>query len=145
LQIVAPERTFDLPPVDRRIDARLGDWVSLVGVNLPDQVASGQAISITLVWQAFGETGQDYKTFVHLLSADGQLVAQSDAVPAGWTRPTFGWQPGEFVQDPHTLAPKRNLPPGEYRLLAGMYVGDGRRLPLAAGGDAVELGTIQVK
>ena len=145
LRVVAPERTFDMPSVDRRIDVRLGDWVALAGVNAPDRVAPGQALSITLVWQALGETSQDYKTFVHLLSADGQLVAQSDAVPASWTRPTSGWQPGEFVQDPHTLVPKPNLPSGEYRLLAGMYDGDGRRLPVATGGDAVELGKIQVK
>jgi hypothetical protein len=71
-------------------------------------------------------------------------VAQSDAVPANWTRPTAGWQPGEFVADAHALllAP---APPGEYRLVVGMYAADtGQRLRLEDGGDMIELGKLEV-
>jgi hypothetical protein len=145
VQINAPQRVFTAPPMSRPIGAQLGDWALLVGVDAPNNATPGQALSITLIWQTLGENSQNYKTFVHLLNADGQLVAQSDAVPAGWTRPTSGWQPGEFVTDTHSLNLKRGLPPGEYRLLAGMYDGNGQRLPVAAGGDAVELGKIQLQ
>jgi len=44
-----------------------------------------------------------YRVFVHLIDDLGDIVAQSDGIPAGWTRPTTGWLPGEFVVDPHVL------------------------------------------
>ena len=47
--------------------------------------------------------------------------------------------------DRHTLDLKDNLRPGEYRLVAGMYETEsGQRLPVAPGGDVVELGKILV-
>jgi len=146
LQITAPQRLFNTPVIQYRVDARLGDWVVLAGFDAPDQVKPGQSMQVTLVWQALGETDQDYKVFVHLLGPDGRLVAQSDAMPASWTRPTSGWQVGEFVTDPHTLDLKPDLPPGEYRLVAGMYdATTGQRLPVAAGGDRIELIQVLVR
>jgi hypothetical protein len=100
---------------------------------------------VTLVWQALGETDQNYKVFVHLFNAAGGLVAQSDAEPANWTRQTSGWQAGEFVIDTHTLNLRPDLPPGEYRLAVGIYDSNtGRRLQTAGGGDRIELIKIQV-
>jgi hypothetical protein len=145
LQINAPSRVFNSPVVPHRLEARLGDWVALTGFDAPLQAAPGQAISVTLVWQSLQETDQDFKVFVHLLDADGRLVAQSDSMPANWTRPTAGWQAGEFVADVHTLDLKSDVPPGEYRLAAGMYAANtGQRLTVASGGDRIELGVIQI-
>lgn len=144
VQVIAPQRVFDAPAVSHRLEARLGEWVELTGFDAPGRIQAGQALSVTLVWRALGESDVDYKTFVHLLDAGGQLAAQSDAVPAGWTRPTSGWQSGEFVTDVHALNLERVLPPGEYRLIAGMYNADGRRLPAVLGGDAIDLGNIQL-
>jgi len=144
LHIAAPQRDWAAPAITRRIGARLGDWVMLFGVDAPDSAAPGQPVSITLVWQAIHETNQDYKVFVHLLNPDGQLAAQSDAVPAAWTRPTSGWQAGEYVIDVHTITLKGSAAPGEYRLLSGMYDSRGQRLSLTDGSDAVELGTLKV-
>jgi len=144
LQIIAPQRVLSAPPMSHLLGTKLGDWVTLAGFDAPERAVLGQTISVTLVWQAQNETDQGYKVFVHLLGADGQPAAQSDAVPAGWTRPTSGWQAGEYVTDIHTLDLKPKLPPGEYRLVVGMYTDNGPRLPVASGGDAVELGKIQV-
>jgi hypothetical protein len=144
LQVVAPQRVLSAPALSHRVDARLGDWVALAGFDVPERATVGQTITVTLVWQALNETDQGYKVFVHLLGADGQPAAQSDAVPADWTRPTSGWQAGEYVTDIHTLDLKQKLPPGEYRLVAGMYAANGQRLPVASDGDVIELGKIQV-
>lgn len=145
LQINAPQRVFAAPTMPRRVDARLGDWVALTGFDAPERAAPGQVLSITLVWQTLRQVDQDYKVFVHLLDADGRPVAQSDTVPAGWTRPTSGWQLGELVTDLHRLTLGPDLAPGEYRLVAGMYDADsGQRLPVANDGEVVELGKIQV-
>jgi len=100
---------------------------------------------VAAVWLTNRETDRNYKVFVHLLDAQGQLMSQSDAVPGNWTRPTPGWQPGEYVTDLHLLALKPELAPGEYRLVVGMYDSETRqRLPVASGGDVIGLGQIQV-
>lgn len=145
VQVAAPERVFTAPAVQQQVEARLGNEVALVGFDAPAKVRAGQPAVVKLVWQAVGETEQEYKVFVHLIGAGGQLVAQSDAAPAGWTRPTSGWQVGEFVTDVHTLELGPETPPGEYRLVAGMYdASTGQRLPVASGGDVVELSRISV-
>jgi hypothetical protein len=135
---------FAAPAMSHQVDARLGDEVTLVGFDAPDRVSPGQAATVKLVWQARDQVNQEYKVFVHLLGADGRPIAQSDAVPAGWTRPTFGWQVGEFVTDVHTLELPPDLTPGVYRLVVGMYDIAGQRLPVAGGGDVVDLGPVQV-
>jgi hypothetical protein len=129
----------------RQLQARLGDQFALAGFDAPERIVPGQTMTVTLVWQALGETDQDVKVFVHLLDADGRVVAQSDAVPAGWTRPTSGWQAGEYVTDAHVLEIRRDMPPGEYRLVAGMYDSTtGQRLPAEAGSDVIKLGRLDV-
>ena len=135
---------FNTPAMSHRVDARLGEEITLVGFDAPDRASPDQAAVVKLVWQARSQVNQEYKVFVHLLGADGKPVAQSDAVPAGWTRPTFGWQVGEFVTDVHTLELAPDLASGDYRLVVGMYDIAGLRLPVASGGDVVELSKIQV-
>jgi hypothetical protein len=145
VQIIAPPRVFTAPPMPHPVDARLEHWAALVGFDAPERAVAGQPMPVTLVWQALGETDQNYKVFVHLFNPAGELVAQSDAEPANWTRPTSGWQAGEFVTDLHTLKLRPDLPAGEYRLAAGMYDSNtGRRLQTAGGGDRIELIKIQV-
>jgi hypothetical protein len=39
-------------------------------------------LTVTLDWQMGGETGASEKVFVHLVDSAGQIVAQSDALPA---------------------------------------------------------------
>ena len=129
--------------MSHRVDARLGEEITLVGFDAPEHASPGQAVAVKLVWQARRQVNQEYKVFVHLLGADGRPAAQSDAAPAGWTRPTFGWQAGEFVTDAHTLDLAPDLAPGVYRLVVGMYDIAGQRLPVT-GGDVVELGKVEV-
>ncbi len=145
LLISAPERVFTAPVLSRQLGARLGDQFALAGFDAPVRITPGQTVTVTLAWQALGETDQDVKVFVHLLDSNGRVVAQSDAVPAGWTRPTSGWQTGEYVIDVHVLETRQDLLPGKYQLVAGMYDSTTeQRLPVAAGGNRVELEKIQI-
>jgi len=75
----------------------------------------------------------------------GALVAQSDGIPAGWTRPTTGWLPGEYVTDVHVLTIPPETPAGDYALYAGLYVPGGERITAPDGTDAVLLTTITVE
>jgi len=70
----------------------------------------------------------------------GNILAQSDAVPAGWTRPTTGWLPGEYILDVHTLTLPPELPPGQLAFRVGLYDPvTGERLHTGDGADVVTI------
>jgi hypothetical protein len=77
---------------------------------------------------------------VQLISAEGRVLAQSDALPAGGARPTTGWRSGEYIVDDHRLSFHAGAGPGMARLIAGMYDAQtGQRVRFADGADAVTL------
>jgi hypothetical protein len=148
LQVQSPERLWTVPPLDVATDARLGDMVTLLGATLQPEarrLEPGAPLTVTLAWRAEAEMGVSYRVFLHLLGPDGVLVAQSDGEPAGWTRPTTGWLPGEIVLDERALALPDSSPPGVYRLQAGMYTLESGRLTTTGGSDAVTLTEIVVE
>ncbi len=139
LNAAAPERSYTVPPVDIRLDEPLGEMATLLGADVsPTTLIPGGALEVTLVWRAEQETESSYHVFLHLLGPDGAVVAQSDGEPAGWTRPTTGWLPGEVIGEQRRLALPPELPAGDYRLVAGLYEPEsGRRLLLPDGTDMV--------
>ena len=145
IHITAPDRTFTPPPVEHYVDVTLGDVATLVGANLPISQSPNLPITTTLVWRAEAETHISYHVFLHLIGPGGALVAQSDGIPANWTRPTTGWLPGEYITDAHTLTIPPGAPAGDYILYAGLYVPGGERLTAPDGSDAIQLTTIQVE
>jgi hypothetical protein len=72
--------------------------ISLVGWSAA--VEDGQLV-VWLAWRAEQPLALDYTAFVHLLGADGQIIAQQDKPPAGY--PTSDWRTGEIVLDRFTL------------------------------------------
>ena len=77
-----------------------------------------------------------------MAGADGVPVAQWDGYPRWNTARTSTWAPGVEVVD-HLLLPlPDDLPPGDYRLLTGLYdPATGARL----GDQAVDLGALTVR
>ncbi len=139
LHITAPPHTFTPPTLPHTLTATLGETATLVGFGLASEMRSGSTLTVTLVWRAEETPATSYRVFLHLLDAEGNLVVQSDGVPAGWTRPTTGWLPGEYITDTHTLTIPPAAAPGEYTLQAGMYVPGNARLTTDDGCDAVRL------
>jgi hypothetical protein len=148
-------RRYDAPPVEREINATLGEAVKLVGMTLEEPDALDQSLRVTLVWQALSSPGADHVVFVHLVDQTGQLVAQSDAAPAASAQPegypTSRWTTGEVVLDEHNLALPSDAT-GSYRLLAGMYdplTGERLSAQDASGqpipGGAVLLGDVELR
>jgi hypothetical protein len=72
-------------------------------------------------------------------------MAQSDGVPAGWTRPTTGWLPGEYITDEHTLNIPDDAPAGDYVLQAGLYSPGGERLTTPDGADAIPIARLTLE
>jgi hypothetical protein len=87
-----------------------------------------------------------YRVFVHLLDKQGNLWAQSDGEPVGWSRPTTGWAPGEVVMDKRTLEIPADVPSGSYTLVAGLYdLQASERLSLPDGTTAVLITSVTIK
>lgn len=124
-----------------------GDAVLLQGYDLQLYTES---LELALYWQAQRKMDASYKVFVHLIDpTTGTIVAQDDAVPRRWAYPTTLWELDEVIEDTISL-PLDEVPPGQYRLMIGLYEeATGERLPAySADGeqysdDAVPLTTVQ--
>jgi hypothetical protein len=117
-----------LPP------ARLANAVNLIGDTI-ERPARYQ-VRVTLYWWAAGTPTQSYTVFTHMLDADGNLVASHDSFPANGAAPTETWVTGRVYADTHLIQLPVDLPPGSYRLVAGMYDFNLRRVA-ATGPDAL--------
>lgn len=125
----APARETRVPPMGHRLDLAVGDGAQLLGYDLAtDALRPSGTLSTTLVWRGIAEMPTSYRATVQLVPVDsttgdpaGPPVAQHDGVPAGGTRPTTGWAPGEVITDPHSIPMPADLPPGDYLLIAALY------------------------
>ncbi len=104
---------LDAPAAAFRAPGEAGESVALQAA-LPEAAAPGATLRVALVWSFADARAETDVRFVHVLSADGALVAQVDgplgAVAAGTT-----W--AEWV----ALALPPDLAPGDYRVTAGWY------------------------
>lgn len=145
LRVVAPERLWNVPDGFTAADVAFGEVIRLVGYDMGESaVAPGDPVTVALAWQALAEMDTSYRVFVHLVSATGQVLAQSDGEPAGWLRPTTGWAVGEVVVDKRVIALPGDAAPGDYEIRVGLYVLDGPRLLATSGDDALTLGMLTV-
>ncbi len=118
-------------------------------------VAAGEAIYLSLDWEAEREMARSYYVTVQLVGAlnprtGNPVWAQHDGVPANQEHPTTGWTPGERVLDKHVMWLDPETPPGRYVLQLGVYdPGTGQRLDvLGADGtvaDHAVLATVRVR
>jgi 4-amino-4-deoxy-L-arabinose transferase-like glycosyltransferase len=145
-------RAFEVPAMDRRVDAALGDGLTLLGFDLPtSSIQPGEPLAATLYWQARAPVDRSYKVFLHLIDDTGKLWTQWDSPPVLGGYPTSEWMPGEVVADRIRLPVGADTPPGTYRLFTGMYdEATGERLPLVwqgqrLAGDTSELAVITVQ
>lgn len=116
------------------------------GMDSGRPLSPGQRLEARLIWRGTAPVATDYTVFVQVLDAAGRLIAQHDGPPQDGQRPTSGWRTGEYLADSHTIALPGDLPPGRYRLIAGLYHPvTGARLPAASGGATfADLGEIEV-
>ena len=108
-------------PAFTPIHARIGEKIRLAGFVAPDALTAGAPFSLTLFWQADENVYDDFTAFVQVLDADGNAVAKHDSVPGGGLASPFLWSPGEWIADRIVLRVPRDLKPGLYRVIVGMY------------------------
>ncbi len=151
VQVPARQRNYAPPSMQHNSGVALGEKARLLGFDLERSSARpGETLPVALYWQGMAPMDASYTVFLQLLGADGRLYGQRDSLPGGGQLPTTGWAPGEVIADRYELPVAQDAPPGEYRLIAGMYdAATGRRLPVAGedgwqSGDYVVLGTIML-
>jgi hypothetical protein len=150
VRIYKLEHDLEADPPYVQADVLLGEHILLEGYSFPQgEYAPGGLVPVWLVWRAVGAPGEKLKVFVQVLNQAGVLVAQNDAEPVYWSRPTHDWKPGERVTDGHGVDLPPDLPPGDYTLVTGMYRYSGERLRITREGqplgDALTLGQMTVR
>jgi Dolichyl-phosphate-mannose-protein mannosyltransferase len=134
-------RSHDMnPPAPARTsDAKFDNLARLVGYDLAppaDGVSPGDALPLTLYWQALGASPQPFTVFVQLLDGSGAILGSGDGEPAGGRYPTTGWLAGEYLTDPHAVIVRPDAPASAYRLSVGLYnPATGERLKTGDGAD----------
>ncbi len=121
VSVAGVPRIMTPPPMQHplAVPVNLGGKAELLGYDLDKRVwEADEPIRLTLYWRALESVDTDYRVFVHLLDAGGEIVSQRDVAPADGLRPTTGWLEGEFVADVHVFPPQE---PGEYHIAVGMY------------------------
>jgi len=119
MQVVGPAVT---KPPTYATDLSFAGQVRLAGYDADlAALRPGGTLVVALYWQPVQPLSDNYHTFVHLLNAAGEKVAQSDHPPGGVFYPTNLWRPGEMLRDQHALPLPDDLRPGRYRLLVGLY------------------------
>jgi hypothetical protein len=109
------------------VGAMFDEYFVLQGFDLVKYVwQAGDDLPITLYWLTNNSTSSEVKVFLHLYTADGKLVEQSDGWAYDGTRPPYTWQPGDSVADPRHISLPPDIAPGMYTLECGLYDDSGR-------------------
>jgi hypothetical protein len=135
------ERQYTAPPVNRAVDAALGNRVVLLGYDLvSDTVVRGGKLALVLHWRSLTAMDQSYTVFVQVVDSNGNMLAQTDHTPVNGSYPTTLWTEGEVVADAYRLDVPVDAPTGISKLIVGMYAAQtGVRLPVAGTTDAALL------
>jgi len=145
VQVLAIARTLEPPAMAHALPAdegwRLDAVAALAGYDLgASEVRPGTDLAVTLYWKALAASERPLVAFVHLVSADGRLIAQHDGAPVTATRPTTGWLAGEYLADLHPLAWLDATYTGKAWLHVGLYDPEtGQRLSTPGGDDHLVL------
>jgi hypothetical protein len=114
--------TLPRPEPSHRVSFQVGDLISLIGHDHPtSKVLAGGDMKITLYWGVRDQVVEDYTVFVHLVNANGEIVAQGDGPPVRGSYPTGLWEGGEEIADGHIIHIPQDLPSGRYQILVGLY------------------------
>ncbi|MCS7001386.1 MAG: hypothetical protein NZ518_00915, partial [Dehalococcoidia bacterium] len=141
--ITVPSLVEELPGA--AVGRAMGDAITLATAETEGSCLSGVVpchLTVRLGWRVTARPADDYTVFVHLAGPDNRPIATGDSPPAQGRYPTSWWSPGERIVDAHALTAPASAPPGEYRVLVGLYrPSDGARLPIAGvpPGDGLEI------
>jgi hypothetical protein len=132
------------------LDENFNDQIRLVGMEIGQTTAAqqktsyapGDTVDLLLAWEVLAPMRENWSVFVHLNDPIlGVPIAQRDMFLDQGLRPTSLLQPGEKIYNYYQLRiPETAIAPVELELATGLYdFNTFARLPLAGGGDVVNL------
>jgi hypothetical protein len=109
------------------------------------QARPGDTLQVGLRWRANRQPEANYTAFVQLLDDQSRVRAQLDRWPGDGLYPTAALAANQVITD--NLALPLEVPPGDYRLITGLYRGDTEGLPRLEGpeGDFITLAEVNVR
>ena len=136
-------RSGQIPQPSIPLEATFGGELGLRGYTISaagGTLRPGGTLPITLYWAATRQPTRDYTMFLHLCrDCSAPPLAQADGQPLDGYFPagkTTTWRVGDPVHDERAIPLPRDLPPGRYTLLLGVYPAgepsEGARLPIAS-------------
>ncbi|MBN1953667.1 MAG: glycosyltransferase family 39 protein [Anaerolineae bacterium] len=139
--------------IPRPVDVRFGGLMRLLGYGLGAETARpGDAVEVTLYWEALAASERDTTVFVHLVGEGELLVAQRDTFPGLGLLSTTWLEPGFCWADRYVLTvPPTAFAPDVAQLAVGLYdYSTAARLPATAPdgtvlGDHVRLGEVAIQ
>ena len=121
-------------------------FIRLEGVRSPMPLRAGELAPVKLTWLATGP-GEPVSAFVHLVDESGNGLSQHDGPPGGKDTPFQSWMPGLILYSTHNITIPDSLPPGTYRLVAGLYYPEQAHepiLPVNGNTPRLEIGYVEV-
>lgn len=124
--VIEPTRPLslaDLPPLTllARSDAGV-DLYRGSAARQDEPVTRGEERIAEVVWLTRSAPAEDLTAFVHLVDAEGRLVATFDQAPATHgPLPTSRWRPDRPIPASLAWRPPQDADAGPHRLLAGLY------------------------
>jgi len=127
--VTAPETVTDPFWRERLPRPAEADFAGLISL-LAYEALEGEdgRLSLVLYWRCLERMENDYTVFVHLLDAEGNIVAQGDSPPVQSHYPTTIWAAGEMVRDEHPLAGPPEAVARGVRFAVGWYSAQEGRL-----------------
>ncbi len=127
IRVMDPAQTR---PPSHLLVVELGNQIQLLGYDISSEILTlDEPLNLALHWQAIAQPTIDYTVFTQLVGPDGLVWGQKDNQPQGGRYPTTAWSVHDKVIDRYEFKLKPGAPPGQYRLLVGMYdLATGQRL-----------------
>ena len=102
------------------VNAHVGE-LDLLGYSMDQPMMRGITLNFHTLWRVTGQPTRDGVLFLHLLTPDGQPVAQDDNPPQQGKRSTLTYRSGDGIDQVHQIILPSDTPSGEYLLYAGVY------------------------
>lgn len=132
---VWPINTLPTPP-PTQLDLTLLDALQLHRV---DWTRTDGQLNVTLWWHSLTTMLADYVIELRLIDSEERVVGYGAGHPAGGRYPTRAWEPGDWIQDQHTVYLTKQLK-GVYRLQLQLL--DRHKNSLLS--ESVELGIVRL-
>jgi hypothetical protein len=114
--------TIEELDIPRKREANFDNRFNLLGVDLrPLQVRRGEAVHISLYWQALAKPRSDYLVSVLMTDDEGNVLDELLREPVDGYYPTTLWADGEVVRDRFDLFPDSSVPSGRHRVWVRLY------------------------